>query len=376
MGLVTSVYHLAMAQAALGHSVDVLSIRNKPAEPAEELAENFVNYTYAMRRNRFFLDDALVSDLRCWSEEIDIVHFHSAYHPEYFSIARILKELSIPYVISPRGSYQRYANRKGFWRKKIYKMVFEQSLLREAAAIHVLNAAEQREALAYGVPQEKLFVVTNGVDFSIVPPRYTVPQETTAAAADLTIVYCGRIDPVAKGLDVLVAAVAETSKMPSDLNIQLLIMGPDWQGGLAKLNTMISNLDVKDRVHYLQARYEMAKFKVLATADLFVLLSRSEGMPTGVLEAMAFAMPCLLSRETNIDASAEEAGACVFIEHDVQSIAQLLCELAVDKARLTAMGAKAQHYAHSHYDYREIALSMQQQYLDATASDARLRQST
>ena len=42
------------------------------------------------------------------------------------------------------------------------------------------------------------------------------------------------------------------------------------------------------------------KVKVLLDTDIFILTSRYEGMPMGVLEAWSYGIPCILSDGTNM----------------------------------------------------------------------------
>ena len=51
------------------------------------------------------------------------------------------------------------------------------------------------------------------------------------------------------------------------------------------------------------------KKKVLKDADLFLHTSRSEGHPMGVLEALAYGIPCLLTPGTNMASEVAASGA-------------------------------------------------------------------
>lgn len=43
-----------------------------------------------------------------------------------------------------------------------------------------------------------------------------------------------------------------------------------------------------------------AKVKVLLSSDAFILTSRSEGHPMGLIEALAYGIPCLVSKGSNM----------------------------------------------------------------------------
>ena len=78
------------------------------------------------------MDPALSKALRevrpRWS-----IPFHGGFIPEYFHAARMLTRQGIPYIFTPRGSYNTVALRKSAWMKKLYFPLFERFVLNHAA---------------------------------------------------------------------------------------------------------------------------------------------------------------------------------------------------------------------------------------------------
>ncbi|WP_305373322.1 glycosyltransferase [Photobacterium leiognathi] len=54
-------------------------------------------------------------------------------------------------------------------------------------------------------------------------------------------------------------------------------------------------------IHYKGEIYNKEKFELIASSKGLVLLSRSEGMPMVVLEALSLGTPCFLSVNSNMD---------------------------------------------------------------------------
>lgn len=87
------------------------------------------------------------------------------------------------------------------------------------------------------------------------------------------------------GIDILIKAVAELE------NIKVLIVGngPEEQD----LKNLVKKLEVEDRVEFIgSVPYEDIP-KYLAVSDIFVRVSRSEGLGSSFLEAMAAGLPVI-----------------------------------------------------------------------------------
>ena len=116
------------------------------------------------------------------------------------------------------------------------------------------------------------------------PPR----ERTPAGGTSTRILYAGRLSRE-KGIDILLRAVALLPPGTRE-NVNLVIAG----GGLAEneLRTLSASLGIDDRVRFagvvspgpdLLAEYD--------ASDLFVLPSRTEGVPRALLEARARLLP-------------------------------------------------------------------------------------
>lgn len=126
----------------------------------------------------------------------------------------------------------------------------------------------------------------------------------------LHIVHVGRMDYPIKGQDVLVKAIRRCKD--AGLNVRCTLMGgvyPYNEKSFSELQAMVSELELDSDITFLINRTDVAQ--VLATADLFVLPSRFEGLGLAVLEAMAAGLPVIAS---NTDGPKE------LIEHEVNGL--------------------------------------------------------
>jgi starch synthase len=171
----------------------------------------------------------------------------------------------------------------------------------------------ERVVSAYHLPYERIHMIGNPVD---IPPAVT-PQARRRARLELgldpalpVVVWYGRIDVYAKGLDVLVDAWRMCCDERSDRAMQLLLVGDG--PGAADLRHRISSgrlRGVRWREEYVLDRRVLATH--LAAADLFAFPSRQEGFAVAPMEAMAAGLPVV---------AADAAGVADLIERDAIGI--------------------------------------------------------
>lgn len=136
-------------------------------------------------------------------------------------------------------------------------------------------------ATSANIPRGKLRLVRGGID----PEPYQLAEPVDRAALRLPqdvplMLWVGRLDPV-KGLDVLLKA----TQLLGDPFLLLVGEGAER----TRLGQLADRLGVAHRVRWLGTRHDIPA--LLKTADVFVLSSRTEGLPNALLEAMAAACP-------------------------------------------------------------------------------------
>ena len=361
-GVLKSVYNLSVNQGSMGHTINVLAIRNKPFESDIKVSDRVTIHLYQRHRLRFVLDSRLLAYIKSHYQQIDIVHFHGGYHPEYWKVSGLLNKFKIPFFLSPRGGYQKIANKRNYLLKKIYKNLFEMRVVRSATKIHALNAQEESDINSYGVDPLKIITIPNGVDVEAIKETKEKLSSQVDSEDDgiFSIVYCGRIDAYYKGLDVLVEALDILINKRNRTNLQLKLIGPDWKGGAKTIEDRVQQYALGRYVVFYGAQYGLDKYKIYSESSVFILPSRTEGMPTSVLEAMAYSMPCIVTPETNVDKRILDNGGCYFVELGAENIANAIEKFMEDKQALYEMGLKGLEWVENHYTYYKVA----QQYVN------------
>lgn len=251
---------------------------------------NIRNTRFDSLKNQFdYSENFLVKELPVPFCNPDIVIFHEVYHKEYLKISKELQKNKIPYIIMPHGGLTKEAQNTKKFKKIIANLLLFNRFIYGAKAIQCLS---QKEMERIEFKQEK-FIGTNGID---------IPDcvKTTFNASKVDIVYIGRLDYHIKGLDLLLDAVCLIKDFLIDNNATISIYGPDYQGRYATVESMISERNIGDVVSLNLAIMGEEKKNRLLDADIFIQTSRSEGMPMGILEALSYGVPCIVTEGTTL----------------------------------------------------------------------------
>lgn len=163
----------------------------------------------------------------------------------------------------------------------------------------------------------------------VAQPRHHTPQPI------YTLVTIGSMAQTYKGFDVLLEAVARCRTQ--GLNLQLRVVGDGkYQEQYARL---ADTLGIASSVHFCgRIPAGDAVRTHLDAADLFVLPSRTEGLPRAMIEAMARGVPCIGSTAGGIPEllNAED----MVPPGDATALADTICAVLADPARMAAMSAR------------------------------------
>ncbi|HEY3379267.1 MAG TPA: glycosyltransferase [Armatimonadota bacterium] len=230
----------------------------------------------------------VVKELAAWwhRDAVDLVHLHSA-KAGYLG-RQALAGRALPVVYTPHAfPFQRTTD----WRRPLYRMI-ERRLAARTAKIICVSQGEYEEALAVGLPEEKLTVIANGLDPAAWPVptptqrreirgHYQVPPEA------LVIGALARLTPQ-KGIDLLLAAAEEFLPDFPDARVMIWGDGPERRA----LQRLARRLRVKRVAFYGEAS---EPWRAYAVMNIFCAPSRWEAGPYAVLEAMACGLPVVAS---------------------------------------------------------------------------------
>jgi len=251
----------------------------------------------------------------------------------------------------------------GALRGRLYQML-ERATARLTDMYVVVSADIQRRLVASGAPAEAVALIPNAV--GVEPEAIAADREWLCAAYQLppsARLCCsvGRLVEV-KGYDCLIRSIAAAG----DPDLHCLIVGDGPQR--AELAALAASLGLGGRVRLLGFLERGQALKIVKAADVFVMSSRSEGMPLVLLEAAALARPIIATRVGGIPDVVTDGEHALLVESgDEVALAGALSRLYSDSAFAARLGARARERIARDYSPRAQVESTRRAYQTAWA---------
>lgn len=253
------------------------------------------------------------------ASRVDVINAQWVY-PDGVAASWIGKILRIPVVITGLGCD---INRDG---RDFKKKVQISPALRSVAKVTVVSQALKRNVLRLGVPEERVAVISNGIDFKKFP---LIEKEVARRKVGLKvkegekiILFVGQLVPV-KGLDDLIDAVS-LLKRSTLIPFQVLLVG---EGPLrTDLERKVAQLGLLETVFFQGQKPHEEIALWMGSCDFLTLPSVREGQPNVVLEALACGRPVVATAVGGLpDLISEERGnGRLAPPKDPQSLAKAL----------------------------------------------------
>lgn len=155
------------------------------------------------------------------------------------------------------------------------------------------NAPGEADELVglYGAEPERIEIVPPGVDHAFFSPGDRAGARAALGLGDHPVLlFVGRIQPL-KGLDVAVRALAGLDRRDAVLVAVGGTSGPIGESHLADVRALATELDVLDRIRFIEAQPHHLLSTFYRAADAVYVPSRSESFGLVALEAAACGTP-------------------------------------------------------------------------------------
>lgn len=227
----------------------------------------------------------------------DLAIIEEFYCYPFNKIIRDFQTKKIPYIVIPRSELTKQAQCKKKWKKAIGNILFFNNMARKAMAIQYLS---QREYIESGNKwNEKYLIIPNGTTVK-------AHRKEKFSKNVIKAVYIGRYERYQKGLDILLGAIANIKDELRKVGFQLSMYGVDQEGAISFMMQKIEQSEIADLIHINDAVFDKEKEKILIQSDVFIMTSRFEGMPMGMIEALSFGLPCVATVGTNLSCEISE----------------------------------------------------------------------
>jgi glycosyltransferase involved in cell wall biosynthesis len=224
-----------------------------------------------------------------------------------------------------------------------------------AHRVMVLNEGMRNEALCEGFEDEQLLWMPNPVDTVEFSPcdeqeRARLREQYGIPAAAQVVVYSGRLAPE-KSLSTLIAAFADVARRKPEAMLLLVGDGPVRAALTRQAGALgLENVRFTGRVRPGEVRLW------LRIADVFALVSPSEGFPCALAEAMAVGLPSVV---TDIPATTQLVGqeqhGLLAPAGDERAIATAILRLLDDDGLRARMGEAARARIVDNYATEKVA---------------------
>lgn len=281
---------LAKGLHSRGWRVSVLALSGTGGDAAGELAAAGVEYlSLAMRKG--------LADPRGWirmnrwlrREQPEIVHAHLPHAAWMARWSRLAAPVQVVIDTIHTGSTGTAGRRLGYrWSRWLPDRVTA-----------VGQGVRESHLAARTVSARQCVVQPNGVDTEVWKPdalTHASLRRQMGLTSEFLWFAAGRLEPV-KDYSTMLSAVAQ---IPGDSRLVIAGSGPMQ----AELQELAAALEVKDRVRFLGFERDVRTW--MQAADGFLLSSRWEGLPMGLIEAAACGLPAVATDVTGTNEVVED----------------------------------------------------------------------
>jgi glycosyltransferase involved in cell wall biosynthesis len=267
------------------------------------------------------------------SKRFDLVHVFGLFSLTHPLVARTCASRGVPLVVSTLSHllplHMAIKRRK----KELFLRTAWMPWIKRVNAFHVFSGLEA-ESVRMWVPNARLFEATLGI---FPAAGQNLPRPASARGSARHFLFFGRNDTYQKGLDILVQSYASTVRsLGSDAaaTVKLTIAGQPWGGSTRFLGDYLHRLHIQDSVTILGEVDDETKSRLLSEADYLIFLSRWDGPPRPIREAIAAGTPVIVTPESNMAGLVELFGAGLQVGLNVDEVAQGLSRAVLDSSLL------------------------------------------
>ena len=218
--------------------------------------------------------------------------------------------------------------------------------LRKASHIIALSNELKSVTVKFGVPDEQITVIPNGVNISKFPVGSKEGRKKQ-------VIFVGSLIE-RKGVGFLIKAMSTLVTTHHDIRLLIVGEGKDR----SSLEALTRQLSLQDNVTFVGTQSQERVSELLRESRLFILPSIEEGQGVVLVEALASGTPCVGSRVGGIpDVITPDVGKVVDAG-DVKGLSAAIESFLIDEDLWEATSDNARIRAETYYDWNSLAGKM------------------
>ena len=296
-----------------------------------------------------YKDYRRIEDLPDSFNKPDLVVFNEVYKPKYLKLYKECLNRNIKYVIIPHGCLVTAAQNKKRLKKIIGNIVFFNKFIKNADAIQFLN---ENEYLSTKLKYKNYIICGNGVE---------IPNNQNLCK-NKELLYIGRYDINVKGLDIMAQLCKKYYSWFKQNEVKICLYGKAYETMYNNLINMVKEFKIEDVMVINGPIYAKEKEKKLLQCYGFIQLSRNEGQPMGILEALSYGVPCIVTYNTTFGEYVNENNCGFGVTLDVDYIFSKIKELYENQDGRKEMSNNAKKYIANDFNWKKVIINTYNEY--------------
>ena len=303
-------------------------------------------------------------DIRIWGqvkrllkgEAPDVIHAHGT--RACSNVLWAARKLGIPVIYTVHG-WSFHQDQHPLVRRL---RIRGERYLTEKSRVNISVSASNQQSGKEMIPKFKSVVVNNGIDQRKFDPDKThknIRAELGISPDSVVVLFIARFTAHKQPLT-LIRAFASALKQLAGTDVHLLMVGDgdEKEAGVA----LAGELVLEGKASFLAFRQDVPD--VLHAADIFVLPSLWEGLPIGLLEAMAMRKAVIGTRVDGTREVLQDGDNGLMVESgDVDALAAAIVRLVRDKALRESLSSKAYQSVRQRFDAVAMTREIEDIYL-------------
>lgn len=303
-------------------------------------------------------------DIRIWGqvkqllkrEAPDVIHAHGT--RACSNVLWAARKLGIPVIYTVHGwSFHRDQHPlvRGL-------RIRGEKYLTTRSGVNISVSASNQQSGREVIPGFQSVVINNGIDQRKFDPDRTyaaVRAELGISPDSIVVLFIARFTAHKQPLTLIRAFSGALSQLQgTDVHLLMVGDGDEKEAGVA----LAGELGLQDKVSFQAFRQDVPD--VLHAADIFVLPSLWEGLPIGLLEAMAMRKAVIGTRVDGTREVLQDGENGLMVEPgDVDALAAAIVRLVQDKALRESLRTKAYQTVRQRFDARAMTRAIEDIYL-------------